>query len=183
MNPESSPFRPGQPVPTEFFVGRIKEIERLRSMVLASVQGRFKIWFVSGERGIGKSSLVSFVRHLSDRESDVAGCHVFLGGVKELNEMVRRTFDRLLKESMDKPWHSRIRDFFGNYVREVGLFGVSLELALKDAELSTITHDFVPSVRRLLDKLKGEKNLCSLYLMTLMGSHLLKILPTGWKAQ
>jgi hypothetical protein len=157
MNPESSPFRPGQPVPIEFFVGRIKEIERLRSMVLASVQGRFKIGFVSGERGIGKSSLVSFVRHLSDRESNTAGCHVFLGGVRELNEMVRRTFDRLLKESIDKPWHSRVRDFFGNYVREVGLFGVSLELALKDKDLSAIANDFVPSIRRLLDKLKGEK--------------------------
>jgi hypothetical protein len=134
-------------VPIEFFVGRIKEIERLRNMVMASVQGRFKIGFVSGERGIGKSSLVSFVRHLSDRESDTAGCHVFLGGVKELNEMVRRTFDRLLKESMDKPWHSRVKDFLGNYIREVGLFGVSLELALKDTELSAITHDFVRARR------------------------------------
>lgn len=157
MNPESSPFRPGQPVPIEFFVGRIKEIERLRSMVKASVQGRFKIGFVSGERGIGKSSLVSFVRHLSDRESDVAGCHVFLGGVHELNEMVRRTFDRLLKESMDKPWHSRVREFFGDYVREVGLFGVTLELDLKGHDLSAITHDFVSSIRRLIDKLKGQK--------------------------
>lgn len=157
MNPESSPFRPGQPVPIEFFVGRIEEIERLRSMVKASVQGRFKIGFVSGERGIGKSSLVSFVRHLSDRESNVAGAHVFLGGVKELNEMVRRTFDRLLKESMDTPWHSRVREYFGNYVREVGLFGISLELDLKGNELSSITHDFVPSIRRLLDKLKDQK--------------------------
>jgi len=157
MNPEESPFRPGQPVPIELFVGRIREIERLRSMVKASVQGRFKIGFVSGERGIGKSSLVSFVRHLSDRESDVAGCHVFLGGVRELNEMVRRTFDRLLKESMDKPWHSRVREFFGDYVREVGLFGVTLELDLKGHDLSEITHDFVPSIRRLIDELKDQK--------------------------
>jgi AAA+ ATPase superfamily predicted ATPase len=154
---EFSPFRPGQPVPIEFFVGRIEEIERLRSMVKASVQGRFKIGFVSGERGIGKSSLVSFVRHLSDRESDVAGCHVFLGGVRDLNEMVRRTFDRLLKESMDKSWHSRVKDFFGDYVREVGLFGITLELDLKGNDLSAITHDFIPSIRRLLNKLKGQK--------------------------
>ncbi|MFH1146799.1 MAG: hypothetical protein V1736_03745 [Pseudomonadota bacterium] len=116
-----------------------------------------KIGFGSGERGIGKRSFVSFVRHLSDRESDAAGCHVFLGGVRELNEMVRRTFDRLLKESMDKPWRSRVREFFGDYVREVGLFGVSLELDLKGRDLSAITHDFVPAIRRLIDKLKGQK--------------------------
>lgn len=157
MNPESSPFRPGQPVPMELFVGRVKEIEYLQGMVKASARGRFRIGFVSGERGIGKSSLVSFVRHLSEREGDVAGCHVFLGGVRELNEMVRRTFDRLLKESIDKPWHSRIKDFFGDYVREVGLFGITLELDMKGHELSTITHDFVPSIRRLIEKLQDQK--------------------------
>lgn len=169
MNPESSPFRPGQPAPIEYFVGRVDQIERLRSMVRASTQGRFKIGFVSGERGIGKSSLVSFVRHLTDRESGVAGCHVFLGGVRELNEMVRRTFDRLLKESIDKPWHKRVREFFGDYVREVGLFGVTLELDLKGKSLSTITHDFVPSIRRLIDKLKGQKKALLLILDDING--------------
>ena len=49
--------------------------------------------------------------------------------------MLRRTFDRLLKESMDKPWHEQIRNFFGNHVRKVGLFGVTLELSLQDSDL------------------------------------------------
>lgn len=144
MNPETSPFSPGQPVPIEFFIGRIREVERLGAMVKASTQGKFRIGFVSGERGIGKSSLASFVRHLSEHESQVAGCHVFLGGVQDLKEMLRRTFDRLLKESMDKPWHEQIKNFFGNRVRKVGLFGVTLELSLDDSDLSTLAHDFVP---------------------------------------
>ena len=158
MNPETSPFRPGQPVPIEFFVGRVDEIKRLHGMVKTSVQGRFKIGFVSGERGIGKSSLASFVRHLSEHENQVAGCHVFLGGVENLKEMLRRTFDRLLKESMDKPWHEQIKEFFGNHIRKVGLFGISLELNLQDSDLSTLAHDFVPTVTRLLDSLKGHKS-------------------------
>lgn len=169
MNPESSPFSPGQPVPIEFFVGRTSEIERLRSMVLASLTRRFKVAFVTGERGIGKSSLVSFVRHLMDREQAVAGCHVFLGGVRELPEMVRRTFDRLLKDSIEKPWHTRIREFFGQHVREVGLFGISAELSLSRHDLSTITHDFVPSVRRLLDKLSEDRRALLLILDDING--------------
>lgn len=135
MDPETSPFRPGQPAPVEFFVGRSSEVERLRGMVKASAMGNFRIGFVSGERGIGKSSLASFVRHLSERESAFAGCHVFLGGVGDLKEMLRRTFDRLLKESMDEPWHGQIRKFFGDRVRKVGLFGVTLELDLADRDL------------------------------------------------
>ena len=158
MNPETSPFRPGQPVPIEYFIGRVREVKRLRGMVKASTQGKFRIGFVSGERGIGKSSLASFVRHLSEHESQVAGCHVFLGGVEDLKEMLRRTFDRLLKESMDKPWYEQIKNFFGNNVRRVGLFGVTLELSLQDSDWSTLAHDFVPTVTCLLDSLKDHKS-------------------------
>lgn len=157
MDPETSPFRPGQPAPVESFVGRSREVERLRGMVKASALGNFRIGFISGERGIGKSSLASFVRHLSERESAVVGCHVFLGGVGDLKEMLRRTFDRLLKESMDEPWHGQVRKFFGDRVRKVGLFGVTIELDLADRDLTTLAHDFVPTVTRLLDGIGKRK--------------------------
>lgn len=163
MTPESSPFRPGQPVPIEFFVGRRLEIERLRGMVNASAQGRFKIGFVSGERGIGKSSLVAFVRHLVQSDPDVAGCHVFLGGVQELREMLRRTFERILKESIDKSWHQKLMALFGNRVSKVGLFGVTLELNLAEQDLLAMERDFASSVRQLLESIKEHKK--SLFLI------------------
>ena len=169
MNPESSPFRPGQPIPIEFFVGRRKEVERLHGMVKASVRGNFKIGFVSGERGIGKSSLAHFVRALAEHESKTAGCHVFLGGVHEVEEMLRRTFDRLLKDSMDKPWHESIKNFFGNRIRKVGLFGVTLELNLAGDDLSRLAHDFVPSITQLWDQLKGQNEALLLILDDMNG--------------
>ena len=169
MKPELSPFKPGQTVPLEFFVGRIVEIERLQSMVKASTQGQFKIGFISGERGIGKSSLASFVRHLSDRNCNTAGCHVYLGGVGELNEMVRKTFDRILNESIDKSWHQQAMGFFGDRVRKVGLFGFSLELNIEDRDLPTLSRNFVPSMRNLLEKLKGQKDALLLVLDDING--------------
>ena len=169
MQPELSPFKPGQTVPLEFFVGRIAEIERLQSMVKASTQGQFKIGFISRERGIGKSSLASFVRHLSDRNCNTAGCHVYLGGVGELNEMVRKTFDRILNESIDKSWHQEAMGFFGDRVRKVGLFGFSLELNIEDRDLPTLSRNFVPSMRNLLEKLKGQKDALLLILDDING--------------
>ena len=169
MQPELSPFKPGQTVPLEFFVGRIAEIERLQSMVKASTQGQFKIGFISGERGIGKSSLASFVRYLSDSSCNAAGCHIHLGGVGELNEMVRKTFDRILNESIDKSWHQQAMEFFGDRVRKVGLFGFSLELNLEDRDLPTLSRNFVPSMRNLLDKLKGQKEALLLILDDING--------------
>ncbi len=156
MVPEASPFTPGQPVPIEFFVGRIAEIEHLRSLVRASVNGRFKIGFVTGERGIGKSSLVSFLRHLAEREESVAGAHVFLGGAAGLPDMVKRTFDRILKESIEKPWHNRVSDFFGQHVRKVGLFGITVELNLSQDDLRSVVQDFAPALRQLVSQLKND---------------------------
>ena len=169
MTPESSPFRPGQPVPIEFFVGRLPEIERLRSMVVASSEGRFKIGYVSGERGIGKSSLAAFVRRLVERERNVAGCHVFLGGVQDLGEMLSRTFNLLLNESADKPWHGQLRTFFGDRVSKVGLFGVTLDLNLQERDMLALERDFVPAVRRLLDSLGDDEKTLFLILDDING--------------
>ena len=157
MNPESSPFRPGQPVPVEFFVGRIDEIQRLRGMVRASCQGRFTIGFVSGERGIGKSSLVSFVRHLTEKEDGAAGCHVFLGGVDSLEAMARKVFDRILKENSEKPWFGKLADFFGKHIRQVGLFGITVELDLSKEDMQRIVRNFASSLRDLVSKLSGDR--------------------------
>ena len=126
-------------------------------MVRGSAQGRLGVGFVSGERGIGKSSLTRFVRHLAEREHDAVGCHVFLGGVNDLGDALRRTYERLLNESVDKPWHRQLQAFFGDRVRKVGLFGVTFELDLPERELSTVKRSFAASIRRLLDSLKADK--------------------------
>ena len=80
VTPESSPFRPGQPVPAKLFVGRLDAIERLRGLVRAADRGVFKIGFITGERGIGKSSLASFVRRLCERDGDVTAVTSTRGG-------------------------------------------------------------------------------------------------------
>ena len=159
MTPESSPFRPGQPIPAEFFVGWRDAIERLSGLVRAANRGVFKVGFITGERGIGKSSLASFVRHLCEREGQVTGCHVYLGGVHDLHDMTRRTFDRLLKDSIDRPWHRHVVEFFGDRVRKVGLFGVSVELALSTGDLRTIADSFTRSVLQLTRNLEQRTSL------------------------
>ena len=157
MTPETSPFRPGRPSPIELFVGRSTEIERLRGMVRRSAQGNLSIGFVTGERGIGKSSLAAFVRHLVEQQSYAVGCHVYLGGVDGVPEMLRRTFHRLLTESIDKPWHQQIRSCLGNRLQSAGLFGVTLDLKLSNHDLESLASDFVPSIKSLLNDLPEPK--------------------------
>lgn len=152
-----SPFTPGQLVPVEFFVGRSKEIDHIISAVRASTAGRLQVLFLTGERGIGKSSLARLVRIIADRKYGVLGLHSFLGGVTSLDETVRRVFDRLLKESVGKGWWAKIKEFFGDHIRQVDLFGVTVEFGAAEKELRRMVHDFAPALRNLLQKLRPEK--------------------------
>lgn len=169
MPKDYSPFTPGQPVPLEFFVGRLAEVKRILDAVKASMEGKLRVLFLTGERGIGKSSVAAFVRFLAERDYHVLGLHVFLGGVKTLEEMARRVFDRLLKESIDRTWYQKIREFFGNHIKEVGLFGVSVEFGASEKDLRHIVRDFVPALRNLITRLKDEKRAIFLVLDDING--------------
>lgn len=59
MSKDYSPFTPGQPVPVEFFVGRSEEVRHLLDQVNAATTGKLRVGFLTGERGIGKSSLAA----------------------------------------------------------------------------------------------------------------------------
>ncbi len=157
MPKDYSPFTPGLPVSVEFFVGRLAEVTKLSEKVRAAISGRLQVVFLTGERGIGKSSLASFARFISERDHQILGIHTFLGGVSSLEEMVRRVFDRLLKDSVGKSWHSRVREFFGNHIREVGLFGVTLEFGAPPPDLGRMVDDFAPALRNLVARLQDEK--------------------------
>ncbi|MCH8854432.1 MAG: ATP-binding protein, partial [Planctomycetes bacterium] len=161
MPKDYSPFTPGLPVPLEFFVGRLNEVNRLKEKVSASTTGRLEIAFVSGERGIGKSSLASFVRFIAERDDKVIGVHTFLGGVTSLEEMVRRVFERLLKDNVEKPWFGKLKEFFGTKVSKVGLFGVSVEFAAQPQDLKRLVDDFPGVLRNLMRAVQSEtRGLC-----------------------
>jgi len=155
---EYSPFTPGVPVPLEFFVGRQKEVEEIVNAVGKAVSHKsVERIFVSGERGIGKSSLCNMALTVAEERHRVLGLHVFLGGVTTLEELARRVFERLLQKSRDKSWFETIKSYLGNHVKQVGLFGITLEFTASDSELKRSLEDFPSVLRNLLDKLKDEK--------------------------
>lgn len=157
MERDYSPFTPGQPVSVELFSGRVEQVRALERMVKKAVAGKLAVGFLTGERGMGKSSLAKYASELAERKHQILGLHVFLGGVNDLEEMARRVFDRLVKESIGRPWYNRVTQFLGNHVKEVGLFGISVQFDAGPRELRQAVNDFAPSLQRLTEQLKNEK--------------------------
>jgi hypothetical protein len=158
MSKEYSPFTPGVPAPLEFFVGRTEEIQRIiagaRKAIALKTLERL---FVFGERGIGKSSICKFALPVVERDAGMLGLHVYLGGVDTLEEMARRIFDRLLRESVDKPWFEKIKQFLGNHIRQLDIFGLTVEFSASKQELARAVSDFIATLKNLLSKLTPEK--------------------------
>ena len=101
-NKEYSPFTPGSPVPVELFVGRSKQVEEIVRYIKQVLSGKQENVFLDGDRGIGKSSLASFLRYYVKTQENMLGIHVFLGRVTTLEEVVRHIFDQILKDIMLK---------------------------------------------------------------------------------
>ncbi len=158
MLKEYSPFTPGVPVPLEFFIGRSREIQTMIGSVRKSIaQNTIERLFVTGERGIGKSSMCTFVQSLADRDQRILPIHVFLGGVNTLEEMARRIFERLLRESANQPWFGKIKDFLGNHIKQMDIFGMSVEFSASGQILSRAVSDFIPTMKNLLSKFGDER--------------------------
>jgi hypothetical protein len=154
---DDSPFTPGLPVPTELFVGRDAEITRLSEHVVAAAQGRLRVAFLSGERGIGKSSLAAYVKSYAEQAHNMVGAHVLLGGANTVDEMVRRIFEAILHESRDKKWYDGIKHFFGQTVKQADLFGLKISFSPDQTQLTTLTRNFAQALQELTRKLATDK--------------------------
>src|SRR5690349_10636247 len=63
--PKINPFAPNSPVNPGTFVGRLDEIDRLETSLIQTKAGRPVSFMITGERGIGKSSLLNYIKYVA----------------------------------------------------------------------------------------------------------------------
>lgn len=151
--PETSPFTPGQPVPADLFVGREDQVGALRERARGARAGRLQVCFLTGERGIGKTSLARLASRVSAQEFELLTLYVGLGGAGSAEEVVRRTLGRLANVARAEPWWESVKSLFGDRIRQVGVFGASVEFAPRPDELTSVTERFDTALREVIKAL------------------------------
>lgn len=152
-NKGKSPFYPGQPVPIEFFTGRILEIERINRGISQVELGKPQAIFLTGEYGIGKSSLASAMKYLAKEK--LLGIHVLLGGAKTLEDVATKTVEAVIKDQIyETTIIEKTRNFLSRYIGNQGLFGFNINLENLKADGPTISHGYLPFLRELLNRVK-----------------------------
>jgi hypothetical protein len=139
------------------FVGRepqIAEIDRYLKQVRA---GRQQNVFMIGDRGLGKTSLASFIVQYAESRYNLLGVHAFLGGIGSLDDVVKKVFDELLKRVEKETWAQKVRGLFGKNIEEVGLFGISVKFNPPADKLSALRKDFPQAITHFQRLIREEK--------------------------
>jgi hypothetical protein len=71
-----NPFRPGSPVSPGMFVGRVSELENLESAILQTRASQPSHFMVTGERGIGKTSMFLYLRFIATGDIPIEKQHL-----------------------------------------------------------------------------------------------------------
>jgi len=144
---KESPFAPGRPVPVEYFVARHKEIERLERAIRQTLSGRNENIFITGERGIGKSSLAWYAHHLAEKET-LLGAYCYMGPARSLEDVTAIVFQRLL-EGCDKSTFEKLKEAFRKYIKSVNLPFIGVEFTDNKSDLRELVNGFIPTLRHI----------------------------------
>lgn len=151
-----SPFYPGQPVPGELFVGRLKQIQHILERGVKQVEaGKPVAMYVQGEYGIGKSSIAGFVQWLAERDDRLHSIYAPLGAVGTLDEVGASVLEATLRSGALNPTRSeKVHAWLAKYVGEQSLFGVTIHAEALKKDAPTIASGMLPFLREVVNRLK-----------------------------
>lgn len=153
VNKGRSPFYPGQPVPVEFFIGRKTEIQRIARGINQVELGKPQAIFLTGEYGIGKSSLAGFMKYYAGKNNHILGIHVLLGGAKTLEDVATKTVEVVIKSQFyETTVTENIQNFLSKYIGNQEIFGININLERLKADSLNISHGYLPFLRELLNR-------------------------------
>ncbi|MEW6097321.1 MAG: ATP-binding protein [bacterium] len=151
-NKGKSPFYPGQPVPIEFFIGRINEIQRITRSINQVELGKPQAIFLTGEYGIGKSSLAGFMKYLAEKNNSILGIHVFLGNVETVEDLAIKTVETTIKTPIyELTISEKIGNFLAKYIGKQDLFGFNINLEVLKADGPNLSQGYLPFLHELLN--------------------------------
>ena len=149
-----NPFRPNSPVAPGMFVGRLAQVEALEEALLQTRAGRPKGFMLTGERGIGKTSLLQYFKWVGQGHISIGDSNKVNFLVVELDLDASSTDVGLihrvelgLKRELSKT--EPARSFLSNgweFLKRVEAFGVSLRDGERTMDPEILHDEFAHSL-------------------------------------
>ena len=152
-----SPFTPRSLADPRLFVGREAQIQQLLDAAQKAKRGNFQIAFVSGERGIGKSSLIKMMLRLAETRHNAATAHAHLGGVSDFAGLGRRAMEAAARDGESRVWGAKLLSALGDRVERVGIMGMDITLKGEKREWEVVGQNLPGEMAGLTKKIGGKR--------------------------
>lgn len=147
--------------------------------------GRSENLFLTGERGIGKSSLAVLTRYIAEEKYQFVGVHCYMGSATNVRDVCRIVLTKILQAMPDKDIFDKVKTVVGKYITgiQLGVFGVGMNIEFTDDQklLEDLPLNFLSIIRGIFETIKEDKTGLLLILDDLNGmsnvpgfSHFLK---------
>lgn len=137
-----SPFQPGQPVSPNKFKGREDIINEIIRYFPAVVNGKPQHFFITGKRGMGKTSLAHFISNYAENNFSLITAHIMNDGVHSIDELITQIIERILNSIRPEKWSDKIFDFFNDHIEKIGIGGINIKFKPSKDELNNIKDNF-----------------------------------------
>ena len=146
-----SPFQPGKPVSPYYFKGRHYSIQKILRYYNNACDRDVQHFFLTGKKGIGKTSLAEFVKQYLEDNKNALGIYVSNKGQNSLEALVTSIFEAFLN-NVEKSFFERgFESLFGK-LESIEFKGAKIHFK-PDEETS---RDLVASFHYILNELVGE---------------------------
>ncbi|MFV7642499.1 AAA family ATPase [Shewanella algae] len=164
-----NPFKPHSPVPTAMFAGRLGEIDTFETALFQTKSGNPSNLLITGERGIGKSSLLTLFKPLANGEIKSLDYENF--NFITLNAIISNgtnlvTFIKLIQRNLQRELGKEeiFRKIMGNtwdFVQRIKVMDSGIEKSVQTSDPDLVIDDFSYSLaetcNRICDPDKGSK--------------------------
>ena len=120
---KESLFQPGQPVSPERFKGRKQILEEILKYFPGVINGNPQHFFITGKRGMGKTSLANFVRDFAEKNYSMITAHIMNDSFHNVNELTTQIIERILNSIKSEAWSEKIFD-----IRKSGSSKIFIEM-------------------------------------------------------
>lgn len=164
-----NPFKPNSPVPTAMFAGRYNELVTLEKGLFQTKNGQPENYIVTGDRGIGKSSMLLYLQHVSvgSIESVYYGSFNFLTiNITVSDKLDILTLIRLTEKNIERETGKieAVRKFLADtwsFVQRLKVMDSGISPAEQNSEveiqLDNFTHSLSETCNRLTNPENGEQ--------------------------
>lgn len=138
-----SPFEPWRPVSPENFKGRLKDRDKiLRRIPPVIKHGRAEHFFITGKRGMGKTSFINYVSRMAEDEYNMIPIHINNRGGKTVDELIQKLLDEMIREFKKEYLGKKIVDKLLNTIQEFKVAGTGVSLKDTNELIQNIKNHF-----------------------------------------